>query len=525
MELSPASKIQQDKDCLTLTPICELHNNAPLSAIAESVPISSETTSSDKSQECKKSTRKRKSSKTSDQDSTSSEKGLTPYWNDYCAAINSKLWLPTVTDLPGSGLTCSSTLLKKTAGQSWFSIQDWEAPKTNSPKTYSLFSTTSLAKCTAEEVIAAKRIRIYPTAVQKKIFRQWFGASRYVYNKTVEYLNQPKELREKHWMRAALKILPALEEWAAGIPYQVKKIAIRDAYQALINGCKKHRKTGETFELKFRSRKNPRQSCFIPSSAFGEKFPSIYPKITGELHMAEKLQDNPRDSRLLYEHGRWYVVIPYRKAITFTENQGRVVALDPGIRTFLTGFSEDMVFKLGDGDFSRIARICIWMDKLISKMSKVSSRHKRKMKQALSRMRWKVWNLIDELHFKSIRLLLNRFDVLLLPTFETAQMSSRTERKLRAKSVRSMLTFAHFRFKQRLKAAAIAVGKIVLDVSEAYTSKTASWTGELKNIGGAKRICSNGITVDRDINGARGIFLRALGDTPSLRNECAIVSN
>ncbi len=55
-----------------------------------------------------------------------------------------------------------------------------------------------------------------------------------------------------------------------------------------------------------------------------------------------------------------------------------------------------------------------------------------------------------------------------------------------------------------------------LDADEAYTSKTASWTGEMKNIGGAKFITSGGITVERDINGARGIFLRALTDRPEI---------
>ena len=47
-----------------------------------------------------------------------------------------------------------------------------------------------------------------------------------------------------------------------------------------------------------------------------------------------------------------------------------------------------------------------------------------------------------------------------------------------------------------------------------------SWTGEIvKNLGGAKTIKSaaTGLTMDRDLNGARGIFLRALVDTPWLR--------
>ena len=88
---------------------------------------------------------------------------------------------------------------------------------------------------------------------------------------------------------------------------------------------------------------------------------------------------------------------------------------------------------------------------------------------------------------------------------------------------RAMMSFAFHKFSMRLESKAKELGKLVLRVCEAYTSKTASWTGELKQIGAAKKITSNGIAVDRDINGARGIFLRALVDTPSLRNERAIV--
>lgn len=59
-------------------------------------------------------------------------------------------------------------------------------------------------------------------------------------------------------------------------------------------------------------------------------------------------------------------------------------------------------------------------------------------------------------------------------------------------------------------------GKTLVRVCEAYTSKTASWTGELCNVGSSKTIRSEGVVVDRDINGARGIFLRALVDSPAL---------
>ena len=513
-----------DNGCSTLTPICVDLLEPLLSSMGASAVPSNATTLPAKSNASGKPTRKPKSSKTSAADSTSSAKGCVPYWNDFCAATSSELWCPTVTDLHGSESMLSSSLSNTTVENSWFSTQQWKpAAKLNSLPIYSPSSSISLAACTGSEVTKAKRVRIDPTPEQKTLFRQWLGTSRYVYNETVKHLNLPKGERAAHWMGAAKIILPSLPEWAAAIPYQIKKIAIEDAYQAFSNGMRQWRQSGEPFRLNFRSRRTPKQSCFIPSSAL--KDAGIYPRIAGNLQRAEDFPDHPRDSRLICEQGRWFVIVPSRSPVTQTENQGRVVALDPGIRIFLTGFSEDQAFKLGEGDFARLARLCVHLDRLISRLSKATCRQKARIKQAVQRMRWKIRDLVDELHFKSIRFLMDRFDLILLPTFETKEMSAKSKRKIRAKSVRAMLGYAFFRFGQRLESAAKQAGKAVLRVNEAYTSKTASWTGEMKPIGGAKKITSGGLTVDRDINGARGIFLRALVDTPSLRNECAYVAN
>ena len=134
--------------------------------------------------------------------------------------------------------------------------------------------------------------------------------------------------------------------------------------------------------------------------------------------------------------------------------------------------------------------------------------------------------MVDELHHKTARFLCDTFDIILLPTFETQQMVLKGARKLRRKSVRHLLTWAHYRFKQFLKHKAFELGKVVLDVNEAYTSKTNSWTGEIMSIGGQEQIAIENIRINRDINGARGILLRALVDSPSLRvcvqEECVV---
>ena len=141
------------------------------------------------------------------------------------------------------------------------------------------------------------------------------------------------------------------------------------------------------------------------------------------------------------------------------------------------------------------------------------------MRWAQARLRQRIINLVDELHWQTARWLTGNYKVILLPTFETQDMTRRAGRRIRSKTARMMLSFRHYEFKQRLRWKAWQRGALVIEVNEAYTSKTLSWDGSIKsNLGGASVIRDeSGFGMDRDVNGARGIFLRALGDSPFLR--------
>lgn len=341
------------------------------------------------------------------------------------------------------------------------------------------------------------------------------GTSRLVYNRTVERLNSLEGPRP-HWAVVAKEILSGLPDWSSEIPYQVKKIAVKDACEAFTANKRTAKETGRPFRMRFRSRKDPQQSCFIPSTAI--KSSGIYPRVSGrnDRLYSEEVPENPSDARLVYRQGRWYLSVPYQAHVVQGENQARVVSLDPGVRRFLTYFGEDQAGYLGDGCFSRIVRLARQLDDLLSRASKARAKRRRAMKRAANRIRWKIRDLVDELHWKCARFLVDRFDVILLPTFEVSDMVCQAGRKLHNKSVRAMLSLSHYKFKQRLKTKAFEAGKEVVDVCEAYTSKTCSWSGELVEAGSRKTIRgSDGVSMDRDMNGARGIFLRALGDTPA----------
>ncbi|WP_364420578.1 transposase [Moorena sp. SIO3H5] len=368
----------------------------------------------------------------------------------------------------------------------------------------------------------SKKIRLFLNPDQRTLIRKWFGVSRYVFNKTVKILQIG--VVKANWKAIKTGILHDLPEWCKDVPYQIKSIAIKDACTAVREAKKKSKKTSQINRVRFRSRKNPIQSCYIPKSAVSDA--GIYHTKLGKLTYSEDLPGNICDCRMTSNNGSYYLVVPYKVTLKEADNQGRVVALDPGVRTFVTFFSKTSVGKIGHGDFSRIQRLCQHLDNLLSRISKAKRGQKRRMRKAARRMVIKIQNLINELHHKTARFLVDNFDVILLPTFETSQMSKKKGRKIRSLTVRNMLNFAHYRFKEFLKHKAQETRRTVVDVCEAYTSKTVSWTGELVNIGGSKTIKSkvDGKVMDRDINGARGIFLRALGDTPWLREQLALVS-
>ena len=451
-------------------------------------------------------------------DSTSKEKDLIPFWNAQCAELTSRLWLPTETDLRDLDMNSFDLLSSQMVENSWFYQKTHSATKSNLLKTCSISYTSSVVECTDLEITKSKLLKLYPTAQNRAQFKHWMKVSRYVYNATIALLRD-YEGAKPSWMDIKKMFTRLLPAWTKDTPFQIKGTAIKDAHNAFWKTCKANKGSGKRTTFRFRSRKDPIQSCFILKTAISNK--GIYPQVSGKgLGYAESLPESFRDSRLVWKAGKFYLAVPTKHLVPYGENQALgVVAIDPGVRTFATFYSTDSCGLIGSGDFSRIQRMAHYLDDLLSRASKAGKQKKKRMWLAGLRMRHKVQNLIDELHHKAALFFVKNFDCILLPTFETSQMVGRAGRKIRSKTVRNLLTFAHYRFKQFLKNKAFEYGKTVLDVCEAYTSKTHPETGEIKQIGGAKRIrLLSGEWVNRDIVGARNILLRALVDIPHVFN-------
>jgi putative transposase len=299
-------------------------------------------------------------------------------------------------------------------------------------------------------------------------------------------------------------------------PCHIRQNAIFDAWRAF----------RASKDAKFRSIRNPTQCVKFNDSNFRQG--TWYPRLTKGLTFIAS-EPIPRTcsqgTQLLKVKDKWYAIIP-EKVERKPSNANGVIALDPGVRTFITGFDGANFVEFGKADFGRISRLCQHLDKLTSCMSKVNAKQRRAMRRAAFRIRQKIRNLVDELHRQTASYLTLNYRIIFIPTFESSEMVAKAKRKIRSKTARAMLTWAHYRFKQTLKHQALTRNVTVIEVSEAYTSKTCVRCGHVHTkLGGSKvfKCPSCNHEINRDFNGALGILLRALRDT-SILFENAIVS-
>ncbi|HEY9779354.1 MAG TPA: transposase [Leptolyngbyaceae cyanobacterium] len=354
--------------------------------------------------------------------------------------------------------------------------------------------------------LRSKKIQIYPDSNLKKEWNKWVAACRYCFNQAIAY--QKKNERVSKLKLRNIIMNSDLPEWVKSAPCHIRQNAIFDAHGAYT----------ASKDCKFRSCKAPRLTIKFNHSNY--KLGKWYPNLTKGLTFiaSEPLPNNSKyATQLIKTKNGWFAVFLEERNIRPSKGDGQVIALDPGVRSFLTGFDGNQFVEFGKSDMGRVARLCQHLDALMSRSAKSPSRRQRqKMRQAAARLRSKIRNLVDECHKQVSNWLVNNYQYILLPTFKTSEMTNKKRRKIRSKTARQMLNWAHYRFKLHLKQKAELNDCNVIDVTEEFTSKTCTSCGHVhRKLGGAKvfkcPVCNH--TIARDFNGAFGILLKALRDT------------
>ncbi len=177
----------------------------------------------------------------------------------------------------------------------------------------------------------------------------------------------------------------------------------------------------------------------------------------------------------------------------------------------MTGFDPDgRILEWGKNDMNRIKRLEEGIRLLQSKISNVKGRRQLRMVMAKRKLHQRIKNLIHDCHCKLAHALCKEYRLILLPEFETQRMVQKKKRCIGKSIARSMLTWSHYEFRERIKRKALEMGSEVIIVCERYTTKTCSRCGIKNDIGADKtyRCDECDLVMDRDENAAKNIFLK-----------------
>ena len=134
-----------------------------------------------------------------------------------------------------------------------------------------------------------------------------------------------------------------------------------------------------------------------------------------------------------------------RLARKFRRDEKRsMVALDPGVRTFKTTYSPHRVGKYCSGNhgFNKVFELAEKCDETIGRLAddSLGNHDRKKLLRTKNLLIERQKNLVTELHRKVALDLCNNYDTILIPTFETSQMTKKhdpyknTRRKIKLMS-------------------------------------------------------------------------------------------
>ncbi len=455
--------------------------------------------------------------------SSLNEKECKPFWNQECEDLQSYSWLPKKTNKNSNYLEDNSRFWVKRI-----------TPVESETSVLSILTPSVSINIEGEKtkVIASKKIRIYPK--NPELYNQAIVLNRRAYNLAIECYKEDKYKDENNKpldLRPQIKEIVLNEQRLSGSAYSANLVceSVRAAGKTFSIVCSKNKKLKGSkkgfSKLHFKSAKRSKQSFIV------DKLPKClapYKGALGDVYISEcvPLEAIGKQATVTREKGRWFIQVQQHIEIE-PEIQGYVkcVGIDQGTRTFATCYSLSDVLEVGV-DFSKdkLLPLLIRVDKLISDRQKILNQFKgiafndypqwardriKGFNKKINKLQCRKDDLVLDLHNKLAYELVMNYDVIFLPTFKTQQMVRNSKSSLRKTTKRQMLALNHYNFKLRLKWYAKKYGKVVVDCNEAYTSKTRSWDGTIdENLGSSKIIKGEGFSVDRDVNGARNIYLK-----------------
>ncbi len=321
-------------------------------------------------------------------------------------------------------------------------------------------------------------------------------------------------------------------KWLLDIPQNTRQLAVRAAINSRATSLALRKANLiKFFKLSFKSRKDVTKIAYFDASSLAQTKSGLLSfSKTGFLKencIMKTSRRGAKDLKLYFSGERsdysivlegyddYYLclsTLQKRQSPDISEEKREVLALDPGIRVFMTGYSpQGELYTTNDVTTDKLKKLFTRVDSVASAHSdkNKSSKTKRRLHERKLKLFKKVKDVVNDMHIHVAKSIASNYKTVILPSFGTSKMLS--EKKLHHKTKRLMGALSFYKFKNRLIETCSKYDTEIKIVTEEYTSMTCTRCGNLHPALGSNKVykckCC-GLTIDRDVNGARNILLK-----------------
>ena len=358
------------------------------------------------------------------------------------------------------------------------------------------------------------KIFLVPSSEQKQILLCWMDAYIKMYNQTIKFFKQSyinKSKIKTNFQTVRTKYMKSIKEdicKKVNINKHILDYAIKDActsYKSALTNLK--RKNIKHFRLRYIKVTKKQKIIKIEKLLFSKDHNTFCGSILGKkINTTDNsnFKNVKTDCTLLYKHNKFVLLVPTKveKDDNNIIKKFRTVAIDPGIRTPYTCYTEKHVLSIGSNMQNETKKYLKQIDNI--NKSKLSGKKKEK---AIEKRYYKIENKIDEMQWKTIEYLTKNYNTILMGNMSTHNIVQTNLNKM-TKRIAHLMKF--YIFNERLKYKCSLTNTKYRYVNEKYTSKTCTFCGNIKNDLGANKVyncykCNK--IIERDVNGARNIYL------------------
>ena len=376
--------------------------------------------------------------------STSGDRGCSPFWTSRSRARSAALPSATATDFAASPSTSSNTYSGGAGSNSWSTTRRPVHRAASSPTTFSPSSKYFAADATAlagteapTTVYRLRRVKLKLTAPQRAQLKDWSDVARFTYNETVSRVESGEKVNGMALRNAVVteknNAWVEARPWLRSTPKAVRQQAVfrccsayKGAFTRLRNGDIRH------FKMKKQKKRANTWTIGIERGArlkAGELhiFPAV---MAGPVRYYGKLPPLEHDMSIHKDAaGRIFLGVPVAVPVVKREADERpTVALDPGVRKFLTAFDTVGTAQFIGADVrDRFWSILQHIDEVDRRMPRVAHVERRRLRKKKLLLFKQYQDLRDEFHWKAIDALTKEYSMIILPRLNTPQMIRRSE--------------------------------------------------------------------------------------------------